>query len=91
MREGAVIPTAKEVAVWLGVRTWLDPPYDLHDVIKWLYAWPEGRPYPPLPEEADLVHALGGSFDKRWWTPGAPPPSLPRDLSPLTLFGPRSR
>jgi len=68
------IPDPAAVADWIESRAW--QPADAADLCLRLRAWPEGAPYPVLPDDLELgwLHARGPTATKHraaWWTPGA--------------------
>ena len=60
------VPTAKQVADWMEARG--DRPADWETLVKRLRAWPEGRKYPPIPDDEALRY---GTDEAKWWEPGA--------------------
>jgi hypothetical protein len=67
MWSGISVPTAKRTADWIEANP--DRPPDWENLCRRLRAWPDGRRYPPIPDNDSLT---GGAryFDPRWWLPG---------------------
>ena len=62
------VPTAKQMADWIEART--DRPVDWKLLVDRLRVWPEGKRYPPIPDDDALSEGIAGD-STRWWTPGA--------------------
>jgi hypothetical protein len=65
------VPTAKAVASWAERQQGLDPDWQV-SIVNRLRAWPDGHPYPLIPDDDELLsaHMDPDGARARWLTPG---------------------